>query len=106
MPDPVLRYDFGQKFLYLIAFNCVVNLVILVWSLVRTVIQACKRKFGLCKQKVNPLATKKSDAITIDDLLDPKSSSESGSFESSSGSSGSDNSVSVSDSSQSSQNIS
>ena len=50
VPDPVLRYEFGQYFLYFIGFNLAVNILVFMWTILSSLIKWCRQKYGRNKQ--------------------------------------------------------
>ena len=62
VPDPILRYHFGQNYLYLIGFIFLVNILLLVWILFTAIISACKKKFVKCRRRSNTKVDNKSES--------------------------------------------
>ena len=47
VPDPAKRHEFGWNFLYLLAFNFTVNLIVLIFMIIDISAKKCKRFYKL-----------------------------------------------------------
>ena len=45
VPDPVMRYDFGYKFLYVCAFVVIVNILVFLYLIISGIILAIRRSY-------------------------------------------------------------
>ena len=45
VPDPATRYDFGWNFLYMIGINFILNVMILIYSILKKIYMACKKLY-------------------------------------------------------------
>ena len=65
VPNPVDRHLFGQGFIYLIGFNCTINILLLIFLLCKSIKAAIKTKFAKRTSilKVRPTDFKNSNRV-------------------------------------------